>query len=212
MKKAKASKKPQKKRSGFETWIVTLLVVLVSLLAFSVGVISGKGLSDKEYALKSLEEQKPYLSAKSEDDQDEQDENYESELTDEEIEQLAAAALAETDGTEIAAMTPESIEKPGEAEKALQNERVPSSVKKVAPSVGYTIQVASFPKQEEAAAKSAELAQKGYAAFPVKVNVKGRTWYRVSIGSFKTKQEAHAYRKQLKKNGIAKDSLVQKLQ
>ena len=39
----------------------------------------------------------------------------------------------------------------------------------------------------------------------------GTDWYRVSIGSFRTKKEAMQYQNDLKKQGVVKDSVVQKL-
>lgn len=84
MKKNETSKKD----SRLEKVVVFLLVVLISLLSFSVGVISGKGLSDKEYALK-FNDQK-YSHALNE---TATDENAESDLSEEEIQQLANAAI-----------------------------------------------------------------------------------------------------------------------
>lgn len=83
MKKNEGSKKD----SRLEKVVVFLLVVLISLLSFSVGVISGKGLSDKEYALKAIDQKHSH--ALNEDGAD----DSESELSESEIQQLANAAI-----------------------------------------------------------------------------------------------------------------------
>ncbi len=77
-----------KKDGRLEKVVVFLLVVLISLLSFSVGVISGKGLSDKEYALKAVDQK--YSHALNEDTATEAGEG---DLSEEEIQQLANAAI-----------------------------------------------------------------------------------------------------------------------
>lgn len=206
----KDPKKNVKKESRLEKVIVTLLVVLVSLLSFSVGVISGKGLSDKEYALKSLDQK--YSHAMN--DQQPESDNFAGELSEEEIEQLANAALEKAEenlsNTEGNKGSSELVAEEA-GKKALEDERVPSSVKKTAPQIGYTVQIAAYQDEKDAVAKAAALEQKGYAAFPLKKSVKGKTWYKVSIGSFASQAEATNYKADLLKSGVVKDALVQPL-
>lgn len=204
----KDAKKNVKKESRLEKVIVTLLVVLVSLLSFSVGVISGKGLSDKEYALKSLDQK--YSHAMNE--QPAEGDNFAGELSEEEIEQLANAALEKAEETLSNAEGGKNEIVAEEAgKKPLDEERIPSSVKKTAPKVGYTVQIAAYQDEKDAAAKAADLEKKGYAAFPLKKNVKGKTWYKVSIGSFGSRTEASSYKAALLKKGVVKDAIVQPL-
>lgn len=217
-----------KKENRLEKVIVFMLVVLISLLSFSVGVISGKGLSDKQFALKSLDKNHE-VALSGEDFKEENDDD----LSEEEIQQLANAALqaAEKDGdsTEVAATTkaPASVAKTDTKKAdtskitpavktastpATDEARQPTSVKKAAPmNLDYTVQVASYPTLNDAEMMSTTLVKKGFPAFPIKVSIKGQDWYRVSVGSFKTKKEAMDYQDDLKKQGVVKDAVVQKL-
>lgn len=221
-----------KKENRLEKVVVFLLVVLISLLSFSVGVISGKGLSDKEYALKSAD-QKYSHAFNTEAESEQAGEN--GDLSDEEIQQLANAAIeaAEKENSgataapaaEVAAKDPgaDTFEnKSGAAiAKAVgtkapasiegEDERLPSSVKKAADSLEYTVQVASYPTSKDAESLAASYIKKGFPAFPFRVTINGQEWYRVSIGSFKTKKEAMSYQNDLKKQGVVKDSVVQKI-
>jgi cell division protein FtsN len=209
-----------KKENRLEKVIVFMLVVLISLLSFSVGVISGKGLSDKQFALESKD--KEHEQALTGDDFKE--ETAGGDLTEEEIQQLANAALqaaekgAEAPATEAAAPTkaPASTEKIAKTEKPAavitDENRQPTSVKKQAPiHLDYTVQVASYPSLNDAEGMSESLVKKGFPAFPIKVSINGQDWYRVSVGSFKTKKEAMDYQINLKKQGVVKDAVVQKL-
>ena len=258
MKKDGAST-PGKKESRLEKVIVTLLVVLVSLLSFSVGIISGKGLSDKEYALKSID--KKYSHAMN-DDTDAHDEVPGSgELSEEEIQQLAKSAIenAESEGhgekrevasasghhgnaaahaedahdtsakahgkKEVAHEAAHSDKHEAHSEKheaapqykqvahgmPVEDDRSPSSVAKKAAATEYTVQVASYESLKDAENMAGSLIKKGYPAFPFKTEINGKTWYRVSIGSFKNKKEAMTYQTEIGKQGVVKDSIVQKL-
>lgn len=209
-----------KKENRLEKVIVFMLVVLISLLSFSVGVISGKGLSDKQFALQSLDKKHSQAVAG-----DEFKDEATADLTEEEIQQLANAALeaAETDAEELASANQPAAKTVASAPKAAdaaaaptvgEEERAPTSVKKQAPSamnLDYTVQVASYPNLTDAETMSTTLVKKGFPAFPIKVSIKGQDWYRVSVGSFKTKKEAMDYQDSLKKQGVVKDAVVQKL-
>ncbi len=65
---------------------------------------------------------------------------------------------------------------------------------------------------DAAKVKSEELKQKGFVAFPVEAQVNGKTWYRVSVGSFKTYKDATAYRTQFLKATNLTTAIVQKIQ
>lgn len=248
--------KPGKKEGRLEKVIVTLLVILVSLLSFSVGVISGKNLSDQDYALKA--EQK-YSNALAEGGADQENGQ---EMTDEEVNHIASAAIEgaeKNSGPEEVAKTEESktVEHKAEAHQAVDaksqqavaaanhgnnpvvngkaqekvqekesaapvtnimakneaadEERNPSSVHKNTAPPQYTVQVAAYQSLKDAQAMSADLIKKGLPAFPFKVELKGQTWYRVSVGSFKTRKEAQEYQSSITKNGAVKTSVVQKI-
>ncbi len=236
-----------KKENRLEKVIVFMLVVLISLLSFSVGVISGKGLSDKQFALNSIDKKHDQALAG-----DEFKEETTGDLSEEEIQQLANAALqaAEkgtdteegdapasatgTHGTGPAAnkaavagnsghgaataavnkATPANVAKTEKTGGSIVDEenRQPTSVRKQAPlNLDYTVQVASYPNLSDAEGMSESLVKKGFPAFPIKVSINGQDWYRVSVGSFKTKKEASEYQASLKKQGVVKDAVVQKL-
>lgn len=92
--------------------------------------------------------------------------------------------------------------------------RKPASLPKVAgatAAVEYTVQVASYPDEKAAQTHAAELVQKGFPAYPLEATIKGKTWYRVSVGSFKTQKDAVEYRGQLIKQANVNSAIVQKL-
>lgn len=214
-----------KKENRLEKVIVFMLVMLISLLSFSVGVISGKGLSDKQFALNSLDK-KHEQALNTEDFKDETT----GDLSEEEIQQLANAALqaaekgVDIEGASVAdtadvAKEPTTVASAAPAAKSAapaangkDDGRQPTSVKKQAPmNLDYTVQVASYPSLNDAEMMSTSLVKKGFPAFPIKVSINGQDWYRVSVGSFKTKKEAMDYQVSLKKQGVVKDAVVQKL-
>jgi cell division protein FtsN len=77
--------------------------------------------------------------------------------------------------------------------------------------VEFTVQVASYPTAEAAKSHANELVKKGFPAFPVEAVVNGRSWYRVSVGSFKSQKEATAYRTTLLKQADLQSAIVQKI-
>ena len=229
MKKNEASKKDGR----LEKVVVFLLVVLISLLSFSVGVISGKGLSDKEYALKTIDQKNSHALNSDESEEVPAD----ADLSEEEIQQLATAAIQaaekngdikkddangeDTETEEIAALEKKANGKAGSHAPAAApvtaavvpkvDDRFPTSIKKGAAEAEYTVQVAAYPNPKDAEAMSATLIKKGLPAFPVKVMLNGAEWYKVSVGSFKNRKEAMDYQAELKKQGVVKDAFVQKI-
>ncbi len=75
----------------------------------------------------------------------------------------------------------------------------------------YTVQVAAYPKEEEAQNMSNELKAKGFSAFYIAAKVKGNTWYRVSVGLFATSKEAQAYRNDLLARAKVSSAIVQQI-
>ena len=97
---------------------------------------------------------------------------------------------------------------------ASKENRVPSSLPKdVAQyAVGkFTVQVASYGDEAEAKKLASDLKNKGYSAFYAPANVKGKTWYRVSVGQFATQKEAQTYRGDLIKEPTMSGAMVQKI-
>lgn len=103
---------------------------------------------------------------------------------------------------------------PTEAKKPAES-RVPTSLPKTvgaSSDVEFTVQVASYPTADAAKTHANKLVQKGFPAFPVEATVKGRTWYRVSVGSFKTMKEATQYRAQILNQSDIQSAIVQRIQ
>jgi general secretion pathway protein D len=63
---------------------------------------------------------------------------------------------------------------------------------------GYTLQVAALQNQEAAAELLTQLTAKGYAAYIVRTEENGQTWFRVRIGYFARQQDAQAVVNQLR--------------
>lgn len=97
---------------------------------------------------------------------------------------------------------------------APSKERIPSSLPKdVAQyAVGkFTVQVAAYPQEAEAQKMASDLKSKGYSAFYIPANVKGTTYYRVSVGQFATQKEATTYRAEFLAKSKLGSAIVQKI-
>ncbi len=240
--------KKKGKESKLNVALTSLLVVCVCLLSFSIGVIAGKGWSDREYQVRYIEKDNHVKAAK------EDTEPLGDEMTQKEVELLTQRALEEAkaeqpemkveesqstsaldkmesqvDGSEsrqVASETKEEDKEENEPkgreastakDSSPQGERQVSSLmpKPSTPkptAVDYTVQVAAYKTMDEAERHSQKLIDKGFPAFPVKAIIDGNMWYRVSIGSFKTKNQAMKYEKALKRQAVVKNTFVQKIQ
>lgn len=214
--------------------LTSLLVVFVCLLSFSIGVISGKGWSDRDYRVKYIE-QDPSAKVVKEDDAALGDD-----ITEKEVEMLTQKALDEAKAQDPTLLAQETAAAPIEVKKATPDNskklasapehesitEIPKETKTQsrglsslpprptmpAPSaIEYTVQVAAYKTLPEAEGHSQKLIDKGFPAFPVKANIDGQEWYRVSIGSFKDKEQALLYEKSLKKQAMVKNTFVQKI-
>lgn len=97
---------------------------------------------------------------------------------------------------------------------AKRETRLPTSLPKdVAQySVGkFTIQVASFANETEAKGRAEQLKNMGFSAFYVPAEVKGKTWYRVSVGLFATEKEAKDYRTEFMEKAKTNNVIIQKI-
>ncbi len=208
--------KNQKGATKMDAVVKLVLVFFVSLLSFSVGTFVGKQVSDSDYRRASLEQD--YKTGR--EVASESDEKDEKSLSDEEIKNLTEEFVqaekppegAEADGykkvspTEhVAASTPAKSE---------TSERKPSSIPPhvVNPSIGkYTVQVAAYAEEDEAKTQASELKEKGWNAFYVPVEIKGRTWYRVNVGLFPNSKSAMSFREKFAKEANASSSIIQKI-
>ena len=75
----------------------------------------------------------------------------------------------------------------------------------------YTVQVASYATEAEAKTQAEVLKGKGYSAFFVPAEIKGKTWYRVSIGLFSDHKTATNYRTELLSTNAVPSAIVQKI-
>lgn len=227
--------------------LTALLVVFVCLLSFGVGVISGKGWSDREYKVRHIEQDthlKMALSKQAEETPIGED------MTEKEVELLTERALneARTQRPEIdkrslnAVKGDERIAIPDsnlddeevsqteaeaqalaspDREKVIGQKKIRKAKRKMASvrqptmpaptQVEYTVQVAAYKTMGEAENHAQKLIDKGFPAFPVKAMIDGQEWYRVSIGSFKSRHQAVNYERNLKKQAVVKNTFVQKI-
>ena len=63
---------------------------------------------------------------------------------------------------------------------------------------GWTVQVNAFPDERSAKTWVDRLKNKGYKAYVTEVNVKGKSWYRVRVGQYNTREEAKKVEEALK--------------
>lgn len=75
----------------------------------------------------------------------------------------------------------------------------------------YTVQVASYPSENEAQVHAARLKDGGWNAFYVPAEVQGKTWYRVSVGLFTTAKSANEFKSEFLKEAKLKTAIVQKI-
>jgi cell division septation protein DedD len=103
-----------------------------------------------------------------------------------------AVPAAEAVSPAVPGLTKEQIpaeQKP--AEQRPQKVTEPPKVAKIVPAGYYAVNVGSFKLKESVAGVMKDLKKKGYAPIFETVMLKDRgTWYRVSVGQFKTREEA----------------------
>jgi cell division septation protein DedD len=97
-----------------------------------------------------------------------------------------------TAGDAAPAQKKEVKEKTETASKAAEDDTAKSDAPR-----DWTVQVNAFPDERSAQRLVERLKQKGYAAYIVTANLKGRDWYRVRIGHFPARAQAKEYLEQL---------------
>lgn len=75
----------------------------------------------------------------------------------------------------------------------------------------FTVQVSSFAAEPEAKQKALDLKNKGYNAFYVPTDIKGKTWFRVSIGIFQNEKEAKGLRENYLKEYPDSSAFIQRV-
>lgn len=75
----------------------------------------------------------------------------------------------------------------------------------------YTVQVSAFTNEKDAHNLKSELDSKGLSTLIVPAEVKGKKYFRVSVGLFKTESEAKVYLKDLLLKDVVKSAIVQKV-
>lgn len=93
-------------------------------------------------------------------------------------------------------------------------ERIPSSLPRIVSgsSIGkYTVQISSYQLEGDAQSHAKKLIDKGFNAFYVEADIKGKKWYRVSVGLFGTKSSAEQYKKSLIEQAAVTSAIVQKI-
>ena len=93
----------------------------------------------------------------------------------------------------------------GKQTTAVPKEIRPDNGKKPAPTPAhgaYTIQVASYKTLDDALAQMVILDKKGIAAYRASVKIKGKTWYRVRVGTFADYKGARARLEKLAGSGV----------
>lgn len=84
-------------------------------------------------------------------------------------------------------------------EKVALAKAAPQKTPQVAPQGPWAVQVNAFPQERDAKSWAKKLVDKGYDAYVVSANIKGKTWYRVRVGRLTTREEAKALQETLKK-------------
>lgn len=86
--------------------------------------------------------------------------------------------------------------KPPAREKAVA-QVTEKSVQKPAKTV-WTVQLNAFRQERDASGLAKRLKDKGYDAYVASTEIKGKTWYRVRVGHFATREEARALQEKLR--------------
>lgn len=98
--------------------------------------------------------------------------------------------------------------------------RIPQSLPKELSSsaIGkFTVQVASYPTEDEAQKVAGDLKEKGFSSFYVPAKIKDKktnsekTWFRVSVGLFNTQKEAEIYKTDLLARAKISSAIIQKI-
>ncbi len=113
---------------------------------------------------------------------------------------------------ELSGKKSDVVKKPSSTPKRRKKDlREPEQGKSAKALTKYIVQVASLDSEAKATEMVNRLIGKGYSAYFYKVFIKGRKYYRVRCGMFKTEEEAINIKKRLAKNEKL-DGLVRKVE
>ena len=104
----------------------------------------------------------------------------------------------------------EPISKRIEKKEVVSPPRVTPEISSLKEGLPYTVQVASSQREEKALALVNRLKAKDYPAYIEKIELKGKKWYRVRVGSFRNRIDAQRLVDKLKEKEGLKESLVWK--
>jgi cell division septation protein DedD len=212
-KRTPPSKKDAKRKHRIEmtSWTIFAWLCCLFLLMswiFVLGIFVGRGfipesvtaIADLRNQLNKLQErvfrgQKPDQEARKEQDYDSKLAFYNelSNKKEEKKKNLPEASPRESVGkvkTEVTKALPEASRKQS-VENDAQKRPMPPDKN------GYTVQLASLGEEGKARATVERLKKGGYDAYYEKVQVRGKTWYRVRCGKFSTRDEAENHAKRL---------------
>src|SRR5579875_339443 len=177
--------------------------LILFILAFSLGVVVGKGLGGSQSRIAKKGEPLKNLSEFKEPEKTPEAVTREK-PRDEQTPALVEKGRGESETTNIGE---EKKLPPPPVSESIKTEAKKTIKKDIAvtPTVEtpgkYTVQIGSYQKEEEAKRIMKSLMSKGYPAFIKAAEIPGKgTWYRIRIGTFKTREEAELYRDNLKKN------------
>ena len=88
---------------------------------------------------------------------------------------------------------------PSERQESQNAENPKKPIEPAISGAQYTVQIASLDEQHRAEQMITQLIDRGHAAYFYKVEVKGKTYYRVRCGRFMDKGEARNYARQLER-------------
>ncbi len=190
-----------------EVALVFVLFVFVALLMFTVGIVVGKGLAQARYEklLVALAQQAAIRPEEYGVSRPESESGQRSDPS-------AVAEVAERIQASLspAANVPSSATKAEEKSKpSTTAEKFPAS----GPTGRYTVQVGSYPTEEDAKSRVAALRAMGfpYAYFSTKTFHDAKdTWYRVWLGYFPDDSSAKKSGELLQQRGEVKNYLVRK--
>jgi cell division protein FtsN len=208
-----------------EMFFLILIAVVVSVLAFTLGIHFGKKIGSK---MASTVQEPQHESAKAVETapdqvpgqhelveevkraEDQSDDILDKKLHEEvtkrgiQLENPREVALPDETKTQNAGATEAEKAKTAQAKDNLtksKGEEVPK----------FTLQIGSFPNFEEAKSKAGALEESGETPFVGFAKVNGKDWYRVYVGSFESKQDAQERGIEYKKKGIVSSFVITKM-
>lgn len=104
----------------------------------------------------------------------------------------------------------EPIAKGVERKEVIPKPRVAPEIPLLKTGLPYAVQVASSQSEEKALALVNRLKAQGYPAYIEEVELKGKKWYRVRVGSFRNRDDAQKLVDKLKEKEGLKDAMVWK--